>query len=378
KQTFEDVLVNKEVPSAILDASGKMLSKKTTHTVQKEILPVSTEALKTLARKLLKEAAPVKGKSLPTWGKKELNDILGFDDTISFELAQKYRSKLLAEARTAGKGANSQLGEGGSDTLVSSLSKITDDMIQDGALKTNNPEFIKAWREANSFWKEGKEVFNNKFIAKLAKGNASTIGKKLFKSDIEDIRKAKAALRKAAKLSKGTADELSFSEVYGDMQQGFMQRILGDAMTSKTGRHADAISLDSLGKWFKKDTVDGNRLMAAFNKEQRDGLQAFLNSVKAMQKQPKGMGSFMVTVGQAGLVINTLQGTIPALQFGGDLALYTIGPIVLAKLLTHPTWSKRIAGVIRMNGSPRLGTAATSSVLKLLAAAQEIELLGER
>jgi len=354
-----------------------MLSKKTTQTIQEEILPVSTKALKEFARKLLKEASPIKGKSLPTWGKNELTAILGFGDTISFELAQKYRSKLLAEARTAGKGANSQLGEGGSVTLVASLSKITDDIITDAAQKTKNPEFIKAWREANKFWKEGKDAFNNQFIAKLAKGNASAIGKKLFNSDIEDIRKAKVALRKAAKLSKGTSDEFSFGEVYGEVQQGFMQKILGDAMTPKAGTHADAISLDNLGKWFQKNTVDGNRFMAAFNKEQRDGLQIFVNSVKAMQKQPKGFGSFMITVGQAGLVINALQGTIPALQFAGDIGVYTIGPMVLAKLLTHPTWSKRIAGVIRMNGRPELGTAATASVMKLIAASQDINILGE-
>ena len=378
KKTFEDVFIYKDVPTGILDASGKMLGKKSSQVVEQEVLPVSTKKLKELARKLLKQASPIKGKSLPTWGEKELKDILDFDDTISFKLAQEYRSKLLAEGRTAGKGANSQLGEGGSDTLVTSLSKIADDMIQDGALKTNNPEFIAAWREANSFWKEGKEIFNNKFIAKLGKTNGSAIGKKLFASDIEDIRLAKKALRKAADLSKGTADEFSFTSVYSDMQQGFMQKIIGEAMTPVTGKHAEAISLETLGKWFKKDTPDSNKFMAAFNPAQREGLKSFYSSVKAMQKLPVGAGSFMVTVGQAGLVLNTLQGTIPALQFGGDIATYTIGPIVLAKLLTHPKWSKVIAGVVRMNGRPKLGTAATSTILKLIAASQEIELLGER
>ena len=378
KPLIKKKLVATEVSTGILDATGKMLNKKTTQLVEEEVLPVSTKALKEFAKKELAKTSGTKHRALGSWSKSELEGILKFDDTISFAEAQAYRSKLLAEGRISKNKAGVKLGQGGDSSMIGSLSSKADEMIKQGALDTKNPEFIAAWREANTFWKEGKEAFNNKFMVKLGQKNASAIGKKLYNSDVEDIRLAKAALRKAAQLSKGTKDEFKFGDVWIDMQQGYMQKIVADTIIPASKNNVDAISLGKLDDWLKPHSDKNKKLMAAFTKEQRDGLQTFFKSVQSMQKLPRSPGTFMVTVGQAGLIFNTIQGSIPAMQFAGDLAAYTIGPSVLSKLLTHPTWAKRIAGVIRMSGRPRLGTAATASVLKLIAAVQEIELLGER
>jgi len=157
-----------------------------------------------------------------------------------------------------------------------------------------------------------------------------------------------------------------------------LQSILAEAIqpASKSAPGGE-ISIVQISKWLTKDTAKNKKLMAAFTEEQRDGIQTFVNSVKAMQKTPVGEGSFMVKVGQAGLVINALTGSVPGAQFTGDVMTYTIGPQVLSKLLTNPYWAKKIAGVNRMSGRPKLGTAAWASVMKLIAASQDINILGE-
>ncbi len=378
KPLMQKKLITTETPTGILDVAGQMLSKKTSQVVEKELLPVSTTELKNFARNKLKGAAPIKGKSLGTWTTKELNDILKFDDRISFKLAQEYRSKLLEEGRIAASGTGTKLGQGGTTRMVSELQGLADNMIEQGALATKNPEFIASWRSANSFWKKGKEIFSNDFVNKLVNKNASAIGKKLFNSDIEDIRKAKKALRAAQVLSIKSDTPVAFSKTWRGIQQGYLQSILAEAIqpASKAAPGGE-ISIVQISKWLTKDTAKNKKLMAAFTKEQRDGIQTFVNSVKAMQKTPVGEGSFMVKVGQAGLIINSLTGSIPGAQFTGDVMTYTIGPQVLAKLLTNPYWAKKIAGVNRMSGRPKLGTAAWASVMKLIAASQDINIIGE-
>jgi len=372
KPLVKKVLVEKETPTGILDAAGKMFGRKTTELVEKEILPVSTKALKEFARKELAKTSGTKHRALSGWSKKELEAILKFDETISFAEAQAYRSKMIAESSGVAKRGEA-LGEGRSGALAKTISKKADDMITQGALDTKNPEFIAKWREANAFWKEGSENFSNKFMLSLMKKQPSEIGKTLFNSTPEQVRSAQASLRKASSLSK----EFDFNQTWLDMQQGYMQKIMSDTIDPKTGE----ISIYQLGQWLKPNSDKNKKLISAFTKEQRTGLKSFSTSVEAMQKLPAGEGSFMVTVGQAGLVLGGL-GSLGYQEWKGqdiigDITLYTITPFVLSKLLLRPKWARTISAVMRMKGRPKLGTAAAATIAKLIAAANEIELLGE-
>lgn len=372
KPLIKKVLVEKETPTGLLDAAGKMLGRKTTELVEKEVLPVSTKALKEFAKKELAKTAGTKQRALSSWSKKELEAILKFDKTISFAEAQAYRSKMIAESTGVAKRGEA-LGEGRSGALAKTLSKKVDDMITQSALDTKNPEFIAKWREANAFWKEGSESFSNKFMASLMKKQPSEVGKTLFNSTPEQVRAAQASLRKASLLSK----EFDFHQVWLDMQQGYMQKIMSDTIDPKTGE----VSIRQLGQWLKPHSDKNKKLISAFTKEQRSGLKSFSTSVEVMQKLPAGEGSFMVTVGQAGLVLAGL-GSLGYQEWkgqdiAGDIALYTITPFILSKLLLRPKWARTISAVMRMKGRPKLGTAAAATIAKLIAAANEIELLGE-
>ena len=374
KPLMKKVLVEKEVPSAILDAGGKMLTKKTTQLIEKEILPVSTKGLKDFARAELNKTAGTKNAALGSWSKSELNKILKFDDAISFKEAQAYRTKLIGEAENAKKGTG--LGEGGGGGMASALAAQTDNIMAGGALATKNPEFIKAWRKANEFWKQGSADFSNKFVVSLMKKDASDIGKTLFNSTPEKIRTARASLRSASKLD----DTVKFDQTWLDMQQGYLQKILSDTINPETGE----LSIHQLSQWMKPHSDSVKKLESAFTSAQRGGLKSFADSVKVMQRLPAGEGSFMITVGQAGMVLGGLGALSVGTQAwnGGeivdDLALYTITPYVLSKLLLRPKWARTISAVMRMKGRPRLGSVAASTIAKLMAAANEIELLGER
>jgi hypothetical protein len=372
KPLIKKVLVEKETPTGLLDAAGKMLGRKTTEIVEKEVLPVSTKLLKEFAKKELAKTAGTKHRALSGWSKKELEAILKFDKTISFAEAQAYRSKMIAESTGVAKRGEA-LGEGKSGALAKTIARISDDMIAKGALATKNPEFIAKWREANAFWKEGAENFSNKFISSLMKKDPSEIGKALFNSTPEQVRGAQASLRKAAKLDKS----LDFHQTWLDMQQGYIQKIMSDTIDPKTGE----VSIHQLSQWLKPHSDKNKKLISAFTTEQRSGLKSFSTSVEAMQKLPAGEGSFMVTVGQAGLVLGGL-GSLGYQEWkgqdiAGDIALYTITPFVLSKLLLRPKWARTMSAVMRMKGRPKLGTAAAATIAKLIAAANEIELLGE-
>ena len=372
KPLIKKVLVEKETPTGILDAAGKMLGRKTTELVEKEVLPVSTKLLKEFAKKELAKTTGTKHRALSGWSKKELEAILKFDDTISFAEAQAYRSKMLAESTGVAKRGEA-LGEGKSGALAKTIARISDDMISKGALATKNPEFIAKWREANAFWKEGSENFSNKFMASLMKKDPSEIGRALFNSTPEQVRGAQASLRKAAYLDKS----LDFSQIWLDMQQGYIQKIMADTIDPKTGE----VSIHQLSQWLKPHSDKNKKLISAFTTEQRKGLKSFSTSVEVMQKLPAAQGSFMVTVGQAGLILGGL-GSLGYQEWkgkdiAGDIALYTITPYVLSQLLLRPKWARTISAVMRMKGRPKLGTFAATTIAKLIAAANEIELLGE-
>ena len=381
KPLMKKQTVVKEEPTGILGAAGNMIGKKVVTTTEKEMLPVSTTALKEFARKELAKTAGTKQKALGNWSRKELEDILKFDERISFAEAQAYRSKLIAESRSK---APTALGEGKSAGMAKTLSKQADHMIEEAALATKNPEFIAAWRSANQFWKEGAETFSNKFMVSLAQKNGSEIGKHLFNAAPEEIRKAHVALKKAEAFAKGTDDAFSFQQTWLDMQQGYIQKLIADTVSTAPGK-AGELSIDKLGKWFVPGTDKAKKLNAVFTPNQRKSLEIFMNNVQKMQKRPQGEGSFMVTVGQAGLVLS-MTGLLGddaekiAADLPGGAGTYIIAPYVLAKMLVNPKLAKSLAGVTNMSGRAGLGRAAFAAIAKVIGVANEykLELEGEQ
>lgn len=367
KTLYKPKQVTKETPTGFIDAGGNMLSKKTSQTVFEEVLPVSTKKLKDYANKVLNDAKATNYTGLASSAKSLLEKIRGFDDSVSFEVAQQFRSKILSEIRIAeqaGAKGTQAAGEGGVAFTLKDISKLTDDVIEQGAVSTGNKEFIDAWRKANKWWKTGKSIFNDKLIRSYLDKNASKVGADLLNQSPEVIRAAKKVIRASAKLNK-----TSFTKDWQQIQQGYIRNMLG-SLRNETG----AISVPKLEKYFIKYTPQNKNLLSTFSKEQVEGLRAFKEAIKLAEKKPLSQGAFAVKILQASLILE-----IPTNLLGlGDFKYaaagsVTIGPAMLAKFINNPTMAKRLAGIIRQSGRTKFTRAFAQTLMRFLGEATKVE-----
>jgi hypothetical protein len=143
------------------------------------------------------------------------------------------------------------------------------------------------------------------------------------------------------------------------MQQGYLAEIISGARTaSKTElapgigkKYGDDIAGGELGIPALKELFTNKKtfetFQAAFTKEQRFAIKKFMSAIEATQRKPQGAGTFMVTVGQAGLVIGALGGA--GIEAGaGAVAALTITPAMLSHALTNPTVTSWLASGLHM------------------------------
>lgn len=136
--------------------------------------PVSTAGLKTVANEIA--ASPLKNlaASVSTNLKGVVNSIVGLPDTLSFEEAHGARSLLLEAARESDSPSLIAFANRGSAAI---------DQSMEIAAKNAGPVAYNTWRNADSFFKAGKETFNNSLTAKLIisdPGQATAIGRTLL------------------------------------------------------------------------------------------------------------------------------------------------------------------------------------------------------
>ena len=108
------------------------------------------------------------------------------------------------------------------------------------------------------------------------------------------------------------------------------------------------LGIPALKKLFTdKETFE--TFQAAFTKPQRFEIKKFMSAIEAAQRRPLGAGTFMVTVGQAGLVIGAIGGTgFAAAGSAGAVAALTITPAMLSRALTNPTVTSWLASGLHM------------------------------
>lgn len=364
--------VTVSTPTGLVDTSGSIIEK--TKIINKVLPPVPTKGIKAVVERVTKIQGELNNATMGDYGSQIVNSLSKIsDDGLSFAAAQELRSGLLANIR----GLEGKLGEGKTKKLMGDLVSAIDDAIETGANKTGNTEFIESWQAANKFWKEGKDALETKMLGTLLKKEPEKIGDAIFSiGNVTKIKEARTALQKAVQYSKGSGKdaEVIFSDTWKRMQGGYVTNLIGKVSDPKTGE----LSIHTLRQLFKKGTKHSRTLKEAFSKEQRDGLKMFIDNVAIAQKRAPMAGSFMITVGQAGLVIGAYSGG--AAMYGDDglpvkeIAGLTIIPSVLAKLLINPKYAKLISRGLNMkSGGPATGAVFT----KLTAAILDIQLLNE-
>ena len=229
------------------------------------------------------------------------------------------------------------------------------DIAMDGGARGQGAEFYKEFRKANKFWKTGKEHLSNKFIAKLIAKNPEEIGTAIFKTGNQaEIQRARIALRYMQKVTKGTANPVNFNKVWQSMQTGYLKSIMGGATDTTATQltemgvkkhigsnvsdiEARQMNINKLKDLFIENTPANDTFKAAFTETQRNSIKNFVSALEAAQRKPMGTGTFMVTVGQAGIVITTMAGA--GVEAGmGAIAALTITPAMLSWVLTRPKY----------------------------------------
>ena len=280
------------------------------------------------------------------------------DNDIAFDVAQEMRSTWLAKSRNFENAVHAD--HNLKDAAAVKLLSRQMDIAMDVGARGQGAEFYKEFRKANKFWKTGKEHLSNKFIAKLIAKNPEEIGTAIFKTGNQaEIQKARIALRYMQKVTKGTANPVNFNKVWQSMQTGYLKSIMGGATDTTATQltemgvkkqigsnvsdiEARQMNINKLKDLFIENTPTNDTFKAAFTETQRNSIKNFVSALEAAQRKPMGTGTFMVTVGQAGIVITTMAGA--GVEAGlGAIAALTITPAILSRILTRPEYVKYLS-----------------------------------
>jgi len=305
--------------------------------------PVSTSKLKeSLAPfKEMMERTKYTGESAEA--KKLLDSVFAQDKTLSFSDAQHLRSSFLDAQRNLENTV-------GKSKISSKVNRVVDELTKamDDAAEAQSPAILAKYRAIKNYANKGFKAMDNKFIADLVvanKKNPEAIGEHIFrKGNVQEIFQAKKALKEASKhilKDKAKYGSVTFDDTWNKMQSGYLESILTGA-----GRQADITAgatletvakegMDVSGQKLLKlftDRKSSRTLLAAFDREQRDGILHFAKTAERVQRKPSGSLGMLMQLTQGGAAIALVKGMATLAEAG---TLF-VAPNVLARVMTSP------------------------------------------
>lgn len=247
-------------------------------------------------------------------------------DRMSFTDAAILRSRIIKEAKNVE----------GKPVAASDVAKITsriDSAMEDAAVSVGG-DVEKAWRNANAYYKEGKKIFDNRFIenlVKTGKDQPELVGKGLFQNgEITQIRAAKKVLQNDPK-------------TFQAMKAGWLDDVL-----KKSQNEEGMMVGKSFFSQLKK--MGDETLNEIFTKSELALIKRLEEASLRSQKQGKaGGGSLLIMLMQSGPLVKTAQivGSLGMAGGGaytdnpemiaGGLAIL-MGPRVLANMIVNPKY----------------------------------------
>lgn len=289
-----------------------------------------TSAKKT-ARSLLSQAQKgIRTKEQTT----VLNEIINKPDLVSFSDAHILRSDLLKIARSG-----SELVKGKAQGVAKAVGKPIDNAMNQAA-KDLSGDALNAWREANKFWKSGKNTFNSRFVRGLASADPEVALERVLQSGKPS---------NIIKLRKVIDDPIVWKKIQGE----FVNKLQRTAIT-------DEISGTLSGKALLRNirTAGDDMFRAIAPNGELNNFKKFSEALALNQaKQPGGGGATvfiaLAQAGAAGKIIFTGDADVGSLTILG-------GPFLLSKILTSPGASKILLEGFKASGSQKsLVTLAT-------------------
>jgi len=264
---------------------------------------VSMRGFKRLAAQKLKAAAARKGIGASAAGDTLLNKATQIDDFISFKEAQAIRSGLLDEKAALAITKDKAVG------LTNELIKASDSAISKGAKRLKgNESALKAFREANKFWKQGKESFSNQFIHSLIKKDPEFMGKAIIgPGKITSVRRIK---------------KIVDPETFDLVRSGWLE----DAIRASVNVEGDFLGESFLKQLsgLEKDTLD-----ILFSKAEQETMNKIGKTAQIIQKRLGGGGDVLVKLVQGSAIVGTV-----ATGFAPGAGVILLGPAAISRIFT--------------------------------------------
>jgi hypothetical protein len=263
--------------------------------------------------------------------KQVLEDVTKLMDGLDFEHAHNVRSDILEVKR-----ALELAGHGKSLRKLSMVADEVDKAMEATAKGLSKENYIN-WRQANEFYRDGIERFENKLIAKLSRDvseNPAAAVRTIFSGDnATSVEKMKKVLlgtdgKTAAEIADGkqTWDDLRFAWLDHSLRKGM----------DDTGEQL-------IGRTFNKSLRQmENSLPLMFSSAELARIEDISRMAQAIQAPTGGTGGVLVSILQAGAV-----GGLAGSDRVGSAAAILGGPAVLARVMASDSGSKAIVKGLR-------------------------------
>lgn len=299
------------------------------------------------AKNLAAENAKFKGLGATDRGESIIKQIAGQNPQMTFSEAAELRSRLIKAAGQMG-------GDVGRGRVNSFIGQVDEAMEKAASGLPNNAK--EAWRAANAFYREGKQVYGNEFIKSLVKKGEEQpelVGKALFQNgEITQVRAAREVLKYNP-------------QAWQNLKAGYLESLIENARSVSTD---PSLVGKTLSRQLKNMGVES--LKEIFTVPELLMIQNFEKAALATQsKAPSSGGSMLIQLMQGGAVGSAVSGAVfkePGLVFSG---LGLLGaPRVIANMMVNPKWHS-----LFMQGLSADKARAIPAITKLAAGAVEVD-----
>jgi hypothetical protein len=248
--------------------------------------------------------------------KSTVDQILNKDDAVDFGTAQELRSDLLAVTRVRDEPVGGKV-EGAAKEMAKTL-----DSKMEEAARAQGDEVLRKWREANEFWKQGKEKFNSNFMKGLLQTDDPKVLNTIFDPDNPQ------RLRQVREMV-GTGP--AWQEVKGH----WIKQQLGRASNNADQRLSGESLMRSLNNWTQENN---NALKEMFSDQEIDRIRKVFQSVQKAQAphSTRSQGAIALNLMQAGALGSVLGLASGSIGVGAAAGAGTLlmAPRTLARLMT--------------------------------------------
>ena len=255
-----------------------------------------------------------------------LNDIKKNPNNLTFKAANEIRSDLLEISREfTGKGLGKK-----KQRLSNELAKKITTAMDEAPLPN---ETMQLYKDANKFYREGAEIFNNKLFTKIIENDPELV----YKSIVAAGDRPTLVKKTFAIIDSRIKDRITKNKLKNSIRGQFLEDSISKSQKS-IGQYGLELDASKLNNFISKNKMTTD---AMFSKPQLNELQRMVNALAFTQgrlKKRGGLpGAIFIQMKQSGAVM-TLAGAGTGAAVGGlpGAASIILAPEVLAKAFTSP------------------------------------------